>query len=186
MTPRYTRALLLAAEAHEGQVRKGTDIPYITHPVAVAELVARHGGDEDQQLGALLHDVLEDAGAHWAPRIEALGGTVLEIVRGCTDGMPDTDGQKAPWRQRKEGYLEHLMAAPDRVLLVSNCDKLHNLHSIHIDLLEHGAAVFDRFSADQAATLWYYGRLAETFETRGSIAAGALRAELDSVEAWLR
>ena len=58
MTPRYTQALNLAATAHEGQKRKGTPIPYISHPVAVAALVASYGGDEDQQIAALLHDVL--------------------------------------------------------------------------------------------------------------------------------
>lgn len=47
MTPRFTRALALAAGAHEGQARKGTGIPYIVHPVGVAALVARYGGDED-------------------------------------------------------------------------------------------------------------------------------------------
>ena len=99
MTPRFTKAITLAAEAHEGQERKGTGIPYITHPVAVAALVARYGGDEDQQIGALLHDVLEDAGEDWALRIAEFGDPVLSIVRSCTDGTPDAvTGEKAPWR----------------------------------------------------------------------------------------
>lgn len=183
MSPRYTLALSLAAEAHEGQNRKGTPIPYITHPVAVAALVARYGGNEDQQIAALLHDVLEDAGEHWTQRIEALGGRVLDIVRGCTDGTPDESGHKAPWRARKEAYISHLSAAPDDVLLVSACDKLHNLQSIHLDLTEIGLDVFDRFKAGRDGTLWYYQQLAETFEERGSRVAPALRAELNAVMA---
>ena len=69
MTPRFTEALSLAARAHEGQSRKGTPIPYITHPVAVAGLVAQFGGDEDQQIAALLHDVLEDGGPQSFPNL---------------------------------------------------------------------------------------------------------------------
>jgi (p)ppGpp synthase/HD superfamily hydrolase len=62
---------------------------YITHPVAVAGLVAQHGGDEDLQIAALLHDVLEDGRAHYAARIgEQFGPRVLAIVEACTDGTP--------------------------------------------------------------------------------------------------
>ncbi len=82
MTPRFTQAITLAAKAHEGQLRKGTAIPYITHPVAVAALVAQYGGDEDQQIAALLHDVLEDGGPQYAAQIgEQFGPRVLAMVR---------------------------------------------------------------------------------------------------------
>ena len=111
MTPRFTKAISLAARAHEGQNRKGTPIPYITHPVAVAGLVAQFGGDEDQQIAALLHDVLEDGGPQFAAEIEREFGTrVLTIVEGCTDGVPDATGQKSPWAVRKQAYITHLAA----------------------------------------------------------------------------
>ena len=126
---------------------EGTGIPYLTHPVAVAGLVARYGGDEDQQIAGLLHDVLEDAGAAWESRIAAFGPRVLAIVGGCTDGLPDSaTGQKAPWKLRKETYLAHLTQTPGDALLVSACDKLHNAESILIDLTETGPGVFDRFN----------------------------------------
>ena len=181
MTPNYTRALLLAAEAHEGQLRKGTNIPYITHPVAVAALVARYGGNEDQQIAALLHDVLEDAGEHWAPSIKVFGASVYSIVRACTDGTPDADGRKLPWKERKEAYLAHLADTPEEALLVSGCDKLHNLQSIHLDLKEIGPAVFDRFKAGREGTLWYYNQLVEIFTKRETAVAPALNAELSAI-----
>lgn len=144
MTPTFTRAIYLAASAHEGQCRKGTPIPYITHPVAVAGLVAQFGGDEDQQIAGLLHDVLEDGGSHFAPIIaKDFGPRVLAIVEGCTDGT----GTKAPWEDRKRAYLAHLARASDDVLLVSGCDKLSNARAILDDLLAIGPAVFDRFTA---------------------------------------
>jgi (p)ppGpp synthase/HD superfamily hydrolase len=62
LSPRYAEAVACATEAHAGQVRKGTDIPYITHPIAVSPLVIEHGGDEDQAIAALLHEAIEDCG----------------------------------------------------------------------------------------------------------------------------
>jgi (p)ppGpp synthase/HD superfamily hydrolase len=163
-SPRYSKALALAARAHEGQVRKGTCIPYIAHPVAVAALVAQYGGDEDQQIAALLHDVLEDGGAHYAVEIAAeFGPRVLAIVQGCTDGTPDATGEKAPWHQRKETYLAHLASAGEDVWMVSGCDKLSNARAILDDLNTVGLAVFDRFTAKRDGTLWYYQALSQVF-----------------------
>lgn len=188
---RFEAALCLAAQAHRGQVRKGTAnasglaLPYITHPVAVATLVQRHGGDAEQIIAALLHDVLEDGGAHWAEPIAAgFGPEVLALVRFCTDGVPDAAGHKAPWRVRKEAYLAHLARATGPGLLVSACDKLANLQAIHLDRLECGAVVWSRFSAGRAGTLWYYGALVETFVGRVPTALDqALSREWQAVEA---
>ncbi|MBV5322275.1 MAG: HD domain-containing protein [Ilumatobacteraceae bacterium] len=185
MTPRYTQALTLAATAHQGQKRKGTSIPYISHPVAVAALVASYGGDEDQQIAALLHDVLEDAGESWTPRIAEFGPRVLAIVRACTDGTPDATGGKAPWRERKEAYLAHLASTPDDALLVSACDKLHNIQSIAHDLGNIGIAVFGRFNASQDQVLWYYTQLAEIFTTRQVAPAVAINRTCQQIGAIL-
>src|SRR3954447_12380580 len=109
LSEKYPEAVGYAATAHAGQVRKGTNIPYISHPIAVSALVIEHGGTEVQAVAALLHDVLEDCGAHHAPVIaERFGTEVLKIVGGLTDGMPDDRGVKAPWRERKKRYLAHL------------------------------------------------------------------------------
>jgi (p)ppGpp synthase/HD superfamily hydrolase len=164
MTPRFTKAISLAARAHEGQNRKGTPIPYITHPVAVAGLVAQFGGDEDQQIAGLLHDVLENGGPQYAAEIERdFGVRVLTIVEGCTDGVPDETGQKLPWAERKQGYLAHLASAEVDVLMVSGCDKLSNARAILEDMVTIGPTVFDRFTAKKDGTLWYYTELAKIF-----------------------
>lgn len=163
---RFDQALILATEAHAGQIRKGTEnahgfaTPYITHPVAVAALVVRYGGNEDQVIAGLLHDVLEDGGPQWSvPILEQFGERVLSIVEACTDGVPDATGQKPPWKQRKVAYLAHLSDSPDDALLVSACDKLHNLQAIVADVKGIGDAVFDRFTASKAETIWYYVEL---------------------------
>jgi GTP pyrophosphokinase len=181
----FAEALVLAARAHDGQKRKGTTIPYIVHPVAVAGLVAQFGGDEDLQIAALLHDVLEDGGIHYESAIAAFGDRVLTIVRGCTDGVKDAQGRKADWQERKRTHICHLTDANDDVLLVSGCDKLHNARSILEDLCNVGPDVFDRFKAGQEGTLWYYRELGVLFQARRVPMAAALGDTLQEIAARL-
>lgn len=188
---RLAAALALAHTAHRIQRRKGTDIPYISHPMAVAALVFEFGGNEDQAIAALLHDTIEDAGEAYADRIGAeFGPAVLAMVRGCTDGSFEaksaartTEARYANWRARKLAYLEHLHAvAPAApVLLVSACDKLHNVRSIVADLHLIGNALFDRFTGRRDGTLWYYDELADIFADKGAAPARALARAVTSM-----
>jgi (p)ppGpp synthase/HD superfamily hydrolase len=165
--PRLHEALDYAAEAHNGQLRKGTPNPYLGHLIGVCSLVLDYGGDEDQAIAGLLHDVIEDCGLEHADRLRNLfGDRVADIVLGCTDGAPDEAGEKAPWRERKEAYLTHLTDADPDTLLVSACDKLHNARAIVADVRAIGPDVFSRFKAGREGTLWYYGRLADVFAER--------------------
>ncbi len=180
LTQRFAQALALAIEAHDGQKRKGTEIPYLAHPMAVASIALEYGADEDQAIAALLHDAVEDGGAPYASRIRSqFGDRVADIVAGCTDGVPDAYGQKEAWKVRKERYLAHLPETSDDVLLVSGSDKLHNARAIVSDLQRIGRAVFDRFSSSMEQTLWYYDELAKVHAQRGTAVAQALRQTVD-------
>ena len=175
LTDRIAQALALAVEAHNGQKRKGTAIPYIAHPMAVASIALENGADEEQAIAALLHDAVEDGGPEYALRIrEQFGPRVADIVQGCTDGVPDAADTKEAWQPRKERYIAHLQHASNDVLLVSGSDKLHTSRAIVEDLLTIGPAVFKRFSATKAQTLWYYETLANVFAERGTPIAKAL------------
>lgn len=163
---RLASAMAYAALIHGTQTRKGTAIPYISHLMSVSALVMEFGGDEDQAIAGLLHDSLEDCGAEHEKVIRAnYGNRVADIVRACTDGVPDAGGEKAEWRQRKEEYLRHLTTANEDGLLVSACDKLHNARAIVADL-RSGHDVFSRFSAGKQGTLWYYSELVKVFSER--------------------
>jgi len=163
-----------AASEHQLQLRKATKIPYISHLMSVAALVFENGGDEDQAIAGLLHDVIEDADpSSRVPEIkskisELFGAKVLEIVEACTDGEPDITGKKPPWKQRKEAYLVSLQSKSNDVLMVSCCDKLHNARSILSDLKTVGIGykVFNRFSSTKEETLWYYTSLSTLFESK--------------------
>jgi (p)ppGpp synthase/HD superfamily hydrolase len=177
-------ALAIALDAHKTQIRKGTSIPYISHPMAVASIALEFGATEDQAIAALLHDAIEDGGASYAHSIEALFGTyVLTLVQGCTDGIPAQSGEKALWIDRKTAYLEHLQGASDEVLLVSCSDKLHNARAIVSDLITEGPSVFNRFSATTEQTLWYYRQLATIFTNRKTPPSKALESAVSQMEA---
>ena len=175
LTDRISQALALAVEAHTGQNRKGTDIPYVSHPMGVASIALDHGADEDQAMAALLHDAIEDGGYKYAKLIrDKFGDRVADIVEGCTDGIPDASGKKDPWKPRKERYIMHLQNATDDVLLISGADKLHNARAIVEDLQRIGPAVFDRFTATRSQTIWYYETLSAIFLQRKTPIANAL------------
>jgi len=178
---RLALADALACEAHAGQVRKGTDIPYVEHPRGVAALVKAYGGSEDQQIAALLHDVLEVGGAEYLPRVAAFGPDVLRMVRDCSDCIPEDGVPKAPWQERKDAYLSHLWGACDDSLLVSACDKLYNLGATLEDYALVGDAVFDRFSVPKSRTVWYYRQLCRVIAFRAEKVAGAFRVKLDEL-----
>ena len=185
LTQRFAQGLELAVRAHDGQVRKGTSIPYIAHPMGVASIALEYGADEDQAIAALLHDAVEDGGAHFEREIrERFGARVADMVMGCTDGVPDAAGQKPPWKQRKEKYLAHLEMATSDVLLVSGSDKLHNARAILADLHTVGVSVFDRFTASKEETLWYYATLSEIFSRRGIPVAAALADAVAQMHAY--
>ena len=185
LTEKFSAAVTLAAIAHATQVRKGSDIPYIAHPLGVASLVLEFGGDEEQAIAGLLHDVIEDGGPQFIDPIrEQFGERVLAMVEACTDGIPDEKGIKAPWRERKEKYLAHLVDADDDALLISAADKLYNARAILDDLLDPsvGQSVFARFTASKAETLWYYSELARIFSERGSPIAQRLNATILEIQ----
>jgi len=179
---RFAEAVAYACRAHALQARKGTQVPYASHLLAVASLVLEHGGDEDQAIAALLHDVIEDCGVqHEAVIAERFGPEVARLVRGCTDA--DTQ-PKPEWLPRKKAYIARLDEGDDRLRLVAACDKLHNLRCILWDLRdpEIGPAVFDRFWADAEQTLWYYRSLGEVFERHACPVAPKLVHVLRAVE----
>ena len=87
---RLSAALAIAGRAHSAQYRKGTTIPYLAHPLAVASLVIEYDGNEEQVLAALLHDAIEDGGTAYAVEIcDALGPNVLALVEACSDGTAE-------------------------------------------------------------------------------------------------
>ena len=162
LTERFDEAFHYAHQLHRTQMRKGTSIPYISHLMTVAALVIENGGNEDQAIGALLHDAAEDQGG--VKTLEDIrkrfGDAVAEIVSDCTDAWTEP---KPDWRPRKEAYLAHLPGKPERSLLVSLADKTHNAEAILFDYRVLGEPLWQRFNGGKEGTRWYYSALADVF-----------------------
>jgi len=165
-------------ELHSDQKRKGTDIPYASHLLAVAAIVIENGSTEDEAIAALLHDAAEDAGgkATLADIRNRFGDKVAGIVENCSDTLKN---DKPPWKPRKEAYLARLSNLNDpSVHLVSLADKLHNATSILSDYKKCGEALWARFSASRPEILWYYKSLLSSYKSKQDICLGHLIDEL--------
>lgn len=158
--PRFESALMYACTLHFGQIRKGNGAPYITHPMAVASLVAEYGGDEDQVIAALLHDVLEDCDVTLEQIAMRFGQDVADMVDSCSDTKVRP---KPPWRPRKEAYLRRLATVGPRAKLVIAADKLHNVQCIVHDLnrASVGEQIWLRFRAPKPDQHWYFNAVTE-------------------------
>ena len=160
LTSRFHEALEFAVEQHKDDVRKSTTIAYICHPIGVASLVIEAGGDEDQIIGALLHDVAEDHGGEKAlSKIKELFGPRVEkIVRGCSDSLTEDPDAKDDWKKRKLAHIAHLNSITDMdILIVTAADKTHNARAIVTDLQIEGCKVWERFSVTKSSEIiWYY------------------------------
>ncbi len=181
---RYARALAIAARAHHGQVRKGTDVPYLTHPVHVARILDRYGFSEDLVLAGLLHDVLEDTDVPEAELLRELGAEVTALVRAVTETKQE-GGAERPWEVRKDEQLEHLSRASDDALALKAADALHNATETLRDVREHGAATaFARFKRGPAPSIGYYRRIAHLCTERldGHAIARELAAVVDDLD----
>ena len=195
LTERFDAALHVATRHHARQLRKGTQVPYAAHLLAVASLALELGGDEDEAIAALLHDVVEDGGGPQAlADIERrFGPHVAAIVLANSDVVEPDDarGGGRAWYERKRAYIASFPEKSPAALRVSLADKLHNARSILLDYRTHGDALWARFRQGQGiATRIYYRELALAFEReRGRLGAQAepyadeLRRVVDAITA---
>jgi guanosine-3',5'-bis(diphosphate) 3'-pyrophosphohydrolase len=155
MTPRLDRALRWAAVCHDGQKRRSSGTPYFEHLAAVALILDGAGFGEDVVIAGVLHDLVEDTPATFEEIANRFGAGVAEIVRHCSEVKDDAHGVKRPWIDRKRDHIAAISSAPADARAVFLADKLHNLISIELDLVER-RPVWPEFHAAREQVLWYY------------------------------
>jgi (p)ppGpp synthase/HD superfamily hydrolase len=157
---RFEVALVLAHRLHRTQLRKGTQVPYLSHLLSVAALVLEEGGDEDEAIAALLHDAIEDQGGlNTRDLILAkFGKRVCDIVEGCTESQTEP---LPAWQDRKVLHLEKLAQETTSVRRVTLADKLHNVRSMLMDYNHCGPSLWQRFGGGRSGTIWYYRAVAD-------------------------
>ena len=143
-------AIEVAAEAHQGQYRKGTNTPYITHPYAVGLILMETGCAEAVIIAGILHDTVEDTDLTLEFIRERFGDAIANIVDGCSEN------KALRWRARKTERIEALRTASLEICIVTCADKLHNLRTIISEYDLIGDAVWDRFHGGVEDQAWYY------------------------------
>ena len=156
-------AIRFAEEKHRVQKRKGTDIAYIIHPMEVLQILMGERCSIEVAIAGVLHDVLEDTDAD-ADEIRArFGEYVLSLVQAHTE-KKNEEGQKRPWRIRKEEDLERMRASGFEVKQIVMADSISNLRSMVYDYRAVGDELWGRFNAAKSDIAWYYNAKIDAFE----------------------
>lgn len=175
-SPLVEAAVRLAARGHYRQFRKREGqpgccgevdlplpedcVPYITHLIGTAAILARLGVRDELLAAAFLHDYLEDVpDADGSATIRATTGPeVLRLVEAVTeDKRPHLDAV-ATWETRKREQIDRISAMPEEAVLLKVADLLHNLMSLITDLElgDDEQVVWERLNAPPDRQVWYY------------------------------
>lgn len=160
-------AIIFATLKHKSQKRKGTDIPYIVHPMEVMQILTACGCGEDVITAGILHDTLEDTDTTPEEIKENFGQKVLEIVQ------TESEDKSKTWKERKQHTIDDLKKAEEGTQIVCFADKLSNLRSIYADFQTDGNKLWKRFYAPKENIKWYYESVVD-----------ALEKDFSSIEAW--
>ena len=156
------RAIVFATKAHEGQFRKGTQIPYILHPMEAAAIVGTMTTDNEVIAGAVLHDVVEDTDTTIDDIQDMFGDRVAFLVYSESENKRENLSAQSTWKIRKQETLDHLKKAPLDVKMITLGDKLSNIRAIYRDYNTIGDALWQRFNQkDKNEHHWYYQGVAD-------------------------
>ena len=159
MTDIIFQALRFATNAHSGQFRKSTKIPYIVHPIDVMQRLIQCDASTEAIVAGILHDTLEDTPTTADELSAIFGDRITDLVQGASE----TD-KSLSWEERKEHTLCELQNTDDIELLMVVCaDKLSNISSIAADLKIYGDILWTRFNRGFEQQKWYYISLAKIF-----------------------
>ena len=161
-SPRVNKALEYSAKAHIAQKRKGTDIPYISHPYAIGMILSNAGCSEDVIIAGILHDTVEDTEVTLEDITANFGDKVAAIVAGCSE--PDKD---LSWEERKQHTLDELKNASLEIHYVACADKLHNISTMIEEHKSIGDAVWQRFKRGKEQQSWYFHGLLNSLSEGG-------------------
>lgn len=154
-----SKAIEFSAKAHEGHFRKGSQVPYITHPFEVAKILGEAVDQEENEaliIAGLLHDTVEDTDTSLATIRREFGEAVAELV------ASDSENKRLPWEARKQNTIDFLKNEATRDMQMLACaDKLANLRSVKADYARIGEEVWDIFVRGKEKQEWYYQGVVE-------------------------
>lgn len=169
--PLLQKAMEFAARKHEGQVRKGTMIPYFTHVMEAMEIVSRMTEDEEVRAAAVLHDTLEDTFTTKEELIHFFGKRVADLVAAESENKRKDRPEAETWLIRKQETIKHLSEAGPEIKMIALGDKLSNIRAMTRDYERIGEDLWKKFNnSDPILQGMYYGLLANVFGADEEIA----------------
>lgn len=147
------KAILFAVERHAGQLRKGTTLPYIIHPLETMTILSSMNADSNLLIAGILHDTLEDTTATDSELIEIFGSDIYSLVKAHTEDKSQS------WEVRKLHTIKELQNSSLRVKMLVMADKVANLRSMYSDYRQVGEQLWERFNAPKEKQAWYYGQI---------------------------
>lgn len=167
-----TEAIAFAARAHDGMTRRGSEIPYIVHPMEAVAIAASITDDEAVLAAAALHDVIEDCGVTEETLRERFGAKVARLV--ACESQTNWGDPCRSWDARKHEAIRKIAHGCREAKIVALSDKLSNMRAIHRDYLLDGESLFCRFhQQDKRRHAWYYRSCTAMLES-----------ELADTDAW--
>ena len=156
------KAIIFATLKHKDQKRKGTDIPYIVHPMEVMQILTEMNCSENVIIAGILHDTLEDTDT--TP--EEIRKEFNQDVRYYVEA--ESEDKSKTWKERKGETIRRVETMNYEDLytkgLIAFADKLSNLRAMYRDKMQVGEKLWDRFNADKDSIKWYYSSIYNIFE----------------------
>ena len=158
------KAMIFASKAHDGMFRKGSNIPYIVHPMEAGAIAASVTDDEEVIAAAILHDVLEDTSVCEEEIENEFGKKVLRLVKSDSEDKREELPPEQTWKIRKQETIDYLRSKADNEeKIIALSDKLSNIRAIYRDYNKLGDELWNRFNQkDKKEHAWYYGSFIET------------------------
>ena len=156
------KALHTAASFHEGQKRKGEDVPYIVHPVEVALILQQEEMEEEIIAAGFLHDILEDTAMKKNELGNIFNERILRLVVGASERLKDRE--KREWKERKLHTVKELKSQPREIKYIVCADKLSNARSMLRNFYRIGNELWARFNAGRQQQQWYYNGLSDSLK----------------------
>ena len=152
-----TKAIAFASRKHECQKRKGTDIPYIVHPLEALSIASTITNDENVLAAAVLHDVVEDCGVSIRQIELKFGKEVARLVAADTENKRENESAESTWKLRKQETLDKIEKMNKNSKIVVLADKLSNMRAIYRDYDILGDTLWQKFNCkNKDEQKWYY------------------------------
>ncbi len=170
----FERALEFAMRAHKGQVRKGSTVPYIVHPIETALIAMTLTRDQDIMIAALFHDIIEDT-PYGAGDIEAaFGSRIARLVQSNSENKRKGQNASDTWKIRKQEFIDSLDQKTKEEKMIALADKLSNMRATYQGSRKHKEDFWLRFNEKRKEMHhWYYRTVAEKLR------------EFEDTEAWI-